>query len=563
MNQASRPIRFTKLNKLLHVDQLTISFPGTPRPAVDGLSFSLLPGETLAIVGESGSGKTVTCMALTGLLGGLHTMTAEAATFQVENHLFDLQQPAETRKSLLGKHIGFMFQDPMSSLNPSMRVGKQVAEGLRYHLKITSKQAHDEVVQLFQEVGLPDPEEIFQRYPHELSGGQKQRVMMAMAISCKPALLLADEPTTALDATVQRQVLRVLKKLQKSRGMALIFITHDLEVAASVANKVLVMRKGQCVEWGPTEAVFQNPAHEYTKALIQCRPKKGFYPRRLPTVEHILSGEKPAPHEILESIDRPALLEIQNLKVVYTQRGGHKGNARPVLNGIGLTLHEGETLGLVGESGSGKSTVAKAILGLVQPAEGTILYRGTDLTQLDASGWRKMRSEIQMVFQDPYSSLNPRMRVENILLEPLKAQKKGGSLTEKREFIKETLQKVGLPEESLKKYPHAFSGGQRQRIGIARALMLRPKLLILDESVAALDVSVQAQVLNLLNDLKDEFGFSYLFISHDLAVVDYMSQNLVVLDQGKVVEEGPAHRILEKPTHPYTQKLVEASENPA
>ena len=386
---------------------------------------------------------------------------------------------------------------------------------------------------------------------------------MAMAISCKPALLLADEPTTALDATVQRQVLRVLKNLQKSRGMALLFITHDLEVAAAVADQVLVMRQGERVEWGATKSVFENPRHAYTKALIQCRPKKGFYPNRLPTVDSILANQ--SMEEVVDEkpLSQNTLLEINGLKIVYRQPRGRKKQTQPVLNNFHIVLHEGETLGLVGESGSGKSTVAKAILGLIQPAEGSILYRGTDLVHLNAEGWKRMRTEIQMVFQDPYASLHPRMRVENILMEPLKAQNKGGTMAERREFILETLQKVGLPPESLKKYPHAFSGGQRQRIGIARALMLRPKLLILDESVAALDVSVQAQVLNLLNDLKDEFGFSYLFISHDLAVVDYMSQNLVVLDHGQVVESGHARTILERPTHPYTQKLVGASENPA
>jgi peptide/nickel transport system ATP-binding protein len=552
------------LNKLLTVENLTIAFPGMEQPAVSNLSLEVHRGETLAIVGESGSGKTVTCMALTGLLAGPYTWESGAAHLHLPAGNHALNNPAYNRKHLLGKHIGFLFQDPMSSLNPSMRVGQQVAEGLRHHLKQSAAQAHQEVLTLFDAVGLPNPVSLVRKYPHQLSGGQKQRVMMAMALACKPDLLLADEPTTALDATVQRQVLLVLKNRQRELGMGMVFITHDLAVAAAVADRVVVMRQGRAVETGNAATLFEHPAEPYTQALIHCRPRHGAKPHRLPTVDQYLNPEKPQPAARPDPPLGEVILEINQLKVAYSQPGRWWKRSTPqaVLHEFSAVLREGETLGLVGESGSGKSTVAKALLGLVPAAAGSILYRGTDLTQLTAHQWQQFRREIQMVFQDPYSSLNPAMTVKNMLLEVLTTHKRGGNSAERHQIMVDTLQKVGLGTEALEKYPHQFSGGQRQRIGIARALMLQPKILVLDESVAALDVSIQAQVLNLLNDLKSEFGFSYLFISHDLAVVEYMSNQLLVLHQGVVVERGAAQKVLSKPENAYTQQLVRAAPQP-
>ncbi|QYJ69119.1 ABC transporter ATP-binding protein [Flavobacterium litorale] len=555
-------------NSLLHIDHVTISAKkeGQWIPIVKDANFVLNQNEILGIVGESGSGKSVTSLAVMGLLPkGILAITKGKIDFE-GNDMATLSGK-EVRK-VRGNAISMIFQEPMSSLNPSLQCGYQVAEILKEHTDLSSKQIKTTVLSLFEKVKLPNPENIYNRYPHEISGGQKQRVMIAMAIACKPKVLIADEPTTALDVTVQKEIILLLKALQQETGMSIIFISHDLSLVSEIANRVLVMYKGEIVEQGTAEAVFNTPKHTYTKALISSRPSLDVRLKRLPTIQDYLTGtvnniavepaQRKKEHEQLYS--QPPLLEVMNVEKEYISSAGlfDKDVKFKAVDDVSFTIYEGETLGLVGESGCGKSTLGNAILQLDKPTGGKIVYRGTELTQLAPKQLRELRKEIQIIFQDPYSSLNPRLTVGSAIMEPMQVHKLYKNDKERKEKTLEILNRVGLGNEHFHRYPHEFSGGQRQRIGIARTIALQPKLIVCDESVSALDISVQAQVLNLLNELKENFGFTYIFISHDLAVVKYMSDQVLVMNKGKIEEMNEADALYENPKKEYTKKLIAA-----
>ena len=461
-----------------------------------------------------------------------------------------------------------IFQEPMSSLNPSMTCGKQVEEILKQHTNLSKSDLKVEVLSLLEKVKLPDPIRVYKSYPHEISGGQKQRVMIAMAISCQPDLLIADEPTTALDVTVQKEIIQLLKDLQSETKMSILFITHDLSLISQIANRVLVMYKGEIVEQNSTEAIFTNPENEYTQALISSRPSLDFRLKRLPTVTSILNKEASA--DVVTKEDRveahaylyakTPLLEVRNVEKEYMSKSGFFGKANrfKAVNNVSFNVFEGETLGLVGESGCGKSTLGNTILNLDKATAGQIIYKGIDITKITDAEMVGLRKDIQIIFQDPYSSLNPRLSVGESILEPMLVHKLYQTKAECKTKVLELLNRVGLDETAFNRYPHEFSGGQRQRIGIARTIALQPKLIICDESVSALDISVQAQVLNLLNELKENFGFTYIFISHDLAVVKYMSDQLLVMNKGKIEEIGDADAIYNQPKKAYTKSLIDA-----
>lgn len=555
-------------HNILSVNNLDISFKSNSARVsiIKTISFELFPNEILGIVGESGSGKSVSSMAIMGLL------PPQLATIDSGKIIFDgsdLSKISESDfKFIRGKRIAMIFQEPMSALNPSMRCGKQVLEILLNHTTLTKKAAKKEVISLFDKVKLPNPERIFRAYPHELSGGQKQRVVIAIAIACKPEILIADEPTTALDVTVQKEIIELLKQLQNEVSMSIIFISHDLSLVSEIADRVVVMYKGEIVESGNVSDVFHHPKELYTKALINSRPELGVRLKQLPTIKDFMSDtvnrevetkeERKAAH--LTLYHKPALLEVKQVTKNYFISQGffQKHKTFEALHDINFKLYEGETLGLVGESGCGKSTLANVILQLDKASGGEILYKGKDITKLSKSEIRQLRKDIQIIFQDPYASLNPRLTVGQAIIEPMKVHNIGASKTERILRTKQLLNKVGLDDSAFDKYPHEFSGGQRQRIGIARTIALEPKLVICDESVSALDISVQAQVLNLLNDLKHDFNFTYIFISHDLAVVKYMSDQLIVMNKGEIEEMGDADDIYESPQKTYTKKLIHA-----
>ncbi|GAB3720922.1 dipeptide ABC transporter ATP-binding protein [Hymenobacter agri] len=615
-------------NPLLTVSNLTIDFSshrGDVR-AVDNVSFELNRGETLAIVGESGSGKSVTSLALLGLIPMPPGRIASGqALFQSEKlGQTDLLKLAETDlRQVRGNDIGMIFQEPMTSLNPVYTCGSQVVEALRLHTDLSEAGAKARTIELFTEAQLPRPEAIFGSYPHEISGGQKQRVMIAMAMACRPALLIADEPTTALDVTVQARMLRLIDDLRRQHNTAVLFITHDLGVVAEIADRILVMYRGKVVEQGRVLDIFSNPQHPYTKGLLACRPRLSVGKKRLPVVADFMredaSGQllaQPAPvlplpdealaesspeveaqqlhdkietaktfpveHGVLGDVPRPAeltsapvaaptvaaapngsepLLQVQNLQVYFPLRKGFFRRATDyvrAVDDVSFTLYPGETIGLVGESGCGKTTLGRALLRLTEPTAGSILFEGTDLAKLSSGELRRRRRDLQLVFQDPYAALNPMLTVGEAIWEPMRVHNVGGTRQQQKARVLELLRTVGLRDEHFQRYPHEFSGGQRQRICIARALALQPKLIVCDESVSALDVSVQAQVLNLLNDLKREFGITYLFITHDLSVARFMSDRLLVMHQGRIVESGPAAAIYAAPQHEYTQGLLAA-----
>jgi peptide/nickel transport system ATP-binding protein len=553
---------------LLHIDQVTISAKkeGQWTPIVKDSSFVLNQNEILGIVGESGSGKSVTSLAIMGLLPkGILEITSGKIEFEGR----DISAlSAKDLRNLRGNDIAMIFQEPMSSLNPSLRCGFQVEEILREHTKLSQKDIKATVLALFEKVKLPDPGKIYNRYPHEISGGQKQRVMIAMAIACKPKILIADEPTTALDVTVQKEIILLLKELQEETGMSILFISHDLSLVSEIANRVLVMYRGEIVEQGNAKDIFENPVNTYTKALISSRPSLNVRLERLPTIQDYLAGTvnptEVTPQQRLQKQDilysKPPLLEVINVEKEYVSSAGLFGkNATfKAVNDVSFKLYEGETLGLVGESGCGKSTLGNAILQLDKATAGKIVYRGKDLTKLSGKEIRTLRKEIQIIFQDPYSSLNPRITVGKAIMEPMQVHKLHASDKERRAKTIEILNRVGLGEEYFNRYPHEFSGGQRQRIGIARTIALQPKLIVCDESVSALDISVQAQVLNLLNELKENFGFTYIFISHDLAVVKYMSDQVLVMNKGKIEEMNEADALYAHPQKEYTKKLIAA-----
>ncbi len=547
---------------ILTVDSLHISFGAFT--AVNNISFTLAKGRTLAVVGESGSGKSLTALALMGLLPKGATLAGEIYLHK-EKDLPLHNSSNKQWQELRGSQVTMVFQEPMSALNPVMKIGKQLVEVIQAHNNTPALQAKQEAVGWLAKVKLPEPGKIYDRYPHQLSGGQKQRVMIAMAMCNHPALLLADEPTTALDVTVQQEILSLVKTLQQEQGTAMIFITHDLALAAQVADDVLVMYKGGVMEYGTAQQVLHRPQHPYTKALLACRPSPGHKGSRLPVVEDFLEVENAT--TVIKNVSPQPLpspgeevLKVNDLRVWFSTEKNLLGKTTgyfKAVDDVSFTLHKGEVLGLVGESGCGKSTLSRSLLGLLPVKAGQIMYHGKDLAQLPPQGWRQVRKEIQMIFQDPFASLNPRMTVGDMLKEPMQVH----HIVHRNELHREALRlldMVQLPAEALTRYPHQFSGGQRQRIGIARALAVRPKLLVCDESVSALDVSVQAQVLNLLKELQAAFDLSYLFISHDLSVVHYISDRVLVMQAGKIVERGEAEKVLYHPENDYTRKLVAA-----
>lgn len=567
---------------MLEVRGLSVGF-GTRAgyvSAIEEVSFSLPRGHTLGIVGESGSGKSVTSLAIMRLIP-MPPGRINAGEIWFDSPSLGrvnlLSLPEKQMRHLRGNEIAMIFQEPMTSLNPVFTCGNQVVEAIRLHQKLSPKEAKERALALFEEVKLPNPPRIFDAYPHQLSGGQKQRVMIAMAISCEPALLIADEPTTALDVTVQKTILELLQELQARHGMSLIFISHDLGVIGEICDEVLVMYKGKVVEQGPVKEIFNAPKEAYTKGLIACRPPLDRRLHRLPTLGDFLRApDKLTVEEALraETVPESAyrarqqqlatqepLLRVENLQVYFPVTKGIFGRVvdyvRAVDN-VSFTVYPGETVGLVGESGSGKTTTGRAILRLIEPTGGRVTFLGQEVTQLSTTELRNLRRHMQIIFQDPYSSLNPRLTVGTAITEPLLFHKIAQNPKEAREKAIDLLEKVGLEADHFYRYPHEFSGGQRQRIAIARALAVQPKFIICDESVSALDVSVQAQVLNLLLDLQEQFGLSYIFISHDLSVVKFMSDRLLVMYQGRVVESGYSEDIYRNPQDPYTQRLIEA-----
>lgn len=553
--------------------------------AVNNISFTLQSGKTIGIVGESGSGKSVTSLSVMRLIpnppgkiaGGeiiYHSKTGES---------IDLVKLSDDEmRKFRGNEIAMIFQEPMTSLNPVMKCGEQVMEAIMLHQKVSKKEAREKTLQLFKEVQLPTPENMLERYPHQLSGGQKQRVMIAMAMSCNPRVLIADEPTTALDVTVQKTILELMKKLQQQYNMGILFITHDLGVIAELADEVVVMYKGNIVEQGSVKEIFSNPKHPYTKSLLACRPPVNFRVKRLPVVSDfmerrengdiievpksvsdalkntvITNEERKANHK--ELYQREKILEIKNVKTWFPSKKTFFGKTldyTKAVDDVSFDVYEGETLGLVGESGCGKTTLGRTILKLAQASGGEILYKQKNILQMSEADFRQHRRDMQLIFQDPYSSLNPKITIGNAISEPMRVHQIFKTEKERKEKTLELLKKVGLEEKQYNRYPHEFSGGQRQRICIARALALNPQFIICDESVSALDVSVQAQVLNLLNELKQEFKFTYIFISHDLSVVKFMSDRMVVMQRGKIEEMGDPDEIYYNPKSEYTKRLI-------
>ncbi|MDY8137161.1 ABC transporter ATP-binding protein [Aquimarina sp. 2201CG5-10] len=553
---------------LLSVQNLDVSFPssGNENRVLHDITFDIHTDEILGVVGESGSGKSVTSLAILGLLPKKTAKIPRGNIFYKNVSLLELKEK-EFRK-IRGNEIAMIFQEPMSSLNPSMRCGKQVIEILLQHTNLSKTEAKAEVITLFQKVKLPDPDRAFRSYPHQLSGGQKQRIMIAMAVACKPKLLIADEPTTALDVTVQRDIIGLLKELQKAYNMSILFISHDLSLISEIADNVLVMYQGKIVESGSANEIFHHPKQDYTRALISSRPSLDTRLKKLPTIADFLDNTN-YQNEIItktqreqhhkELYDQPPLLEVVDVKKSYLSKVGLFGKSEFLaVDNVSFKLYEGETLGLVGESGCGKSTLGNTILQLDKANSGQILYKGEDITKLNSAQIRKLRKEIQLIFQDPFASLNPRLPIGKAIMEPMQAHQLYNNDAERKEKTINLLERVGLTAVHFDRYPHEFSGGQRQRVGIARTIALQPKLIICDESVSALDISVQARVLNLLNELKENFGFTYIFISHDLAVVKYMSDQLLVMNKGQIEEHGDADEIYENPKKKYTQKLIDA-----
>ena len=576
-------------NKLLEFKGLTTEFhtDGSIVKAVNQVSFTLNKGETIGIVGESGSGKSVTSLSAMRLIPSPPGLISNGEIiFHPKNgpNIDLLKISEEEMRTFRGNELAMIFQEPMTSLNPVFTCGDQVMEAIILHQKLALKDAKSLTLELFKKVQLPDPERVFNTYPHQISGGQKQRVMIAMAMSCKPSVLIADEPTTALDVTVQKTILELMQKLQTENDMGIMFITHDLGVIAELADKVVVMYKGKIVEQGSVWDIFSSPKHPYTKGLLACRPPLDRRYNFLPTVSDFMEidvngniidngisvseftknlavseDERRATHKKLFS--KNPILQINSLKTYFPIKGGFFGGVTSyvkAVDNVSFDVYPGETLGLVGESGCGKTTIGRTIIRLEEPVDGQMIYNGKDICKMDADELRAFRKDVQIIFQDPYSSLNPRMTIGNAIMEPMQVHNILTNDEERKKRVEELLKKVNLDADHFYRYPHEFSGGQRQRIGIARALAVNPKFIICDESVSALDVSVQAQVLNLLNELKKELGLTYIFISHDLSVVKYMSDRMIVMQDGKVEEMGDADQIYNAPKTPYTQKLIDA-----
>ena len=572
-------------DNLLEVKNLTVDFISAskaPVRAVEEVSFVIPRERTVALVGESGSGKSVSALAIMGLLPTQNAKVALHSRIDYDGRsLLNLKRPEW--QLIRGSRIAMIFQDPMTSLNPVYTVGYQLAEMLSTHKRIGRKEAMQRSCDLLQEVGIPEPQKRIKAYPHELSGGQQQRVMIAMALACEPELLIADEPTTALDVTVQRQIMLLLAELRERRRMAMLFITHDLGLVSEVADYAVVMRKGTVRESGPVKTIFSAPQDPYTKALLSCRPSVERQGKRLltiddwmaaqpakaeqtsplsplsPTSDAVVTSVMPAAAENALPSNTPALLEVQNLRKVFPRTGPwFKRDDFVAVEDVSFQLHRGQTVGLVGESGSGKTTVGLCLLKLHEATSGKVVFDGQNLLEMQSTEFAKYKRRLQIVFQNPYASLNPRFTVGEILTEPMQLHGIGKGSADWEKNALALLDKVGMPASALKRYPFEFSGGQRQRIAIARSLSLSPEVVVLDEAVSALDVSVQAQVLNLLKDLQRELGLSYLFISHDLEVVRYMSDTLLVMNKGHVVEQGDAASIYAAPQHTYTQTLLAA-----
>lgn len=571
------------MDTLMDIRQLQIGFinEGVKRTVVHNISFTIGKGEIVGLVGESGSGKSVSALSLMRLL------PAESQC-EISGEIYLADKKGRTNLSVLpesamrhyrGNKMGMIFQEPMTSLNPVFTCGDQLTEAIRAHQHVSANMAKARAIALFEKVRLPEPGRLFHRYPHQLSGGQKQRVMIAMAICCNPDLIIADEPTTALDVTVQKAILDLLKELQQQLGISVLFITHDLNVIKNIADKVLVMYKGKIVEQGRVQAIFSNPQHPYTKGLLACRPQTDRVLKKLPMMSDFIrleNGQMVSKHTDMEALIRslerspegkalplakPPVLQVRDLVVQFPGKKNFLGRVlhwTAAVNQVSFEVQKGEILGLAGESGCGKTTLGRAILQLVRPQSGEVWYEGVNLCSLSGYALRKWRPKLQLIFQDPYSALNPRLTIGEAILEPMQVHGIGQSDRERKQKISELLEKVDLDPAMVKSYPHEFSGGQRQRICIARALALQPEFIICDESVSALDVSVQAQVLNLLLDLKKEFGFTCIFISHDLAVVKFMCDRILIMNRGKIVETGSPEAIFHGPKTDYTRNLLAA-----
>lgn len=582
---------YDNLPVIFEAKDLTISFKdgsNSLKKPVDNINFKIHQGETLGIVGESGSGKTLTSLAIIGLLSKSAKVSGELLFQSKHFGKIDLLKltPSQWRK-LRGDEISMIFQEPMSSLNPVYSCGQQVTETIFLHEKVSVKEAKQRTLTLFEQVQLPNPSRIFKAYPHELSGGQKQRVMIAMALACKPSILIADEATTALDVTVQAHILKLLQQLRDERNTSIVFITHDLGVVAEVADRIMVMRKGEVVEKNTVWDIFSNPRQPYTKGLLACRPR--LYPKlsELPVINDFLIPENHRPivdvrpkyssvgeaiimtaqpetvlrNRYEELIKQEPILRVSDVNVKFPIKKGWFQKEQEwihAVNGVSFNVFPGETLGLVGESGCGKSTLARCLLRLQEPSKGNIHFEGRDITQMNNNELRALRKNIQVIFQDPYASLNPRISIGETIMEPMRVHKVLANDSERKDKAIELLEQVELNSEHFNRYPHEFSGGQRQRICIARTLALKPKFIICDESVSALDVSIQAQVLNLLNNLKEKYNLTYIFISHDLAVVKFISDRIMVMKKGKIEEIAFAEDIYSKPQTDYTKTLIEA-----
>lgn len=579
--------------KLLEIRKLKTYFytNGSIAKAVDDVNFTVYKGETLGIVGESGSGKSVTCLTTMRLIPEPPGFIAggEILYYRPNGEVVDLTKVTqEEMREFRGNEISMIFQEPMTSLNPVFTCGDQVMETILLHQKVSKADARDRTLSLFEQVKLPDPPRIFDAYPHQLSGGQKQRVMIAMALSCNPNILIADEPTTALDVTVQKTILELMNKLRKEIDASIIFITHDLGVIAEIADRVLVMYKGKIVEQGNVYQIFTQPQHPYTRSLLACRPPLDFRMKQLPvvsdfmevsfrengsrairkkdtTVEEIISAFKISPNVTQERMEalssRKPILEVRNLKMWFPTKRNFIGKVTKyikAINEVSFKVYPGETLGLVGESGCGKTTLGRVILRLTKATGGEVLFEGQDILKLNAKKLKQLRRDVQIIFQDPYASLNPRMTIGNAIMEPMRVHKILTNDVKRKAKVIELLETVSLEAKHFHRYPHEFSGGQRQRICIARALALEPRFIICDESVSALDVSVQAQVLNLLMHLREKHDLTYIFISHDLSVVKFMSDRMIVMNQGSIEEVDVADEIYSQPKKAYTKKLISA-----